>query len=323
MSGLAERRNRAALSIRKIATGGQDGGSTGAMSIKRLTGGQSIYDLYEVTTKLQELSNRSVFTVRKIGSTDGVEFVLKVREKGKGDSFSFRTITQRMMQIPQFRNVLSFEAVYEDDDRYYMVMEKCNAGELFSMLMEEDAISERECKRIMREILQAVDHIHSEGLLHRDIKPENVMLHRDIPQDPSSPKTVKLIDFDTSSKWDPKTPKTKSVIGTHGYIAPESYKGEYSPVSDLWSVGVIFYVLMTGEMPFDNTLFDEVEEMDNTIGRGIEAMEEVLKEQVIDWECQPWPEFPLARDLCQRLLAFNPMDRSPDAKSALNHPWLQ
>merc|ERR1719198_1644131 len=94
------------------------------------------------------------------------------------------------------------------------------------------------------------------------------MLHQEpVPDGVISPKTVKLIDFDTSSKWDPKTPKTRSVIGTHGYIAPESYKGEYSPASDLWSVGVIFYILMTGDMPFDmDAIFDGSQSADTLVG---------------------------------------------------------
>jgi serine/threonine protein kinase len=143
------------------------------------------------------------------------------------------------------------------------------------------------------------------------------------PPDQASPKVIKLIDFDTSSRYDPTSPKSKSVVGTHGYIAPESYKGEYTPSSDLWSVGVIFYVLMTGDMPFENALFDKAEESDNTVGRGIEHMHEVLQDQKVDWDCPPWPDFPLARDLCQRLLVFDPEVRSPSAKDALSHAWLR
>ena len=69
-------------------------------------------------------------------------------------------------------------------------------------------------------------------------------------------------------------------------------------------------------------MFDNVEDVDTTVGRGIEEMYEVLKREQIDWECPPWPDFPMARDLCQKLLAFEPEARSPSAKDALSHPWL-
>eukprot|EP00434_Breviolum_minutum_P033919 symbB.v1.2.030012.t1/scaffold3338.1/size58854/6 len=67
-----------------------------------------------------------------------------------------------------------------------------------------------------------------------------------------SPKTVKLIDFDTCQEWTPQTPKSCRFVGTPGYIAPEALQGQMSPQSDLWSVGVILYILMTGEMPWSS-----------------------------------------------------------------------
>merc|ERR1719271_813704 len=321
--GLAARRSRAGLAIQSLHQK-----SANLPRIKRLDEGQGIESLYNIQEKVQELENRSVFTCTDVKTEK--QCVLKIRVK-KTDDRAFRAITERMLRMPRMKNILHFEAVFEDDSNYYMVMERCNGGELFSLLMTEDAISERECKRIIREILMAVDGLHEQGLLHRDIKPENLLMHQApadpndplSPPDAASPKVIKLIDFDTSWKIDPSTPKSKSVVGTHGYIAPESYRGEYTPSSDLWSVGVIFYVLMTGDMPFENALFDKAEDHDNTVGRGIERMHDVLKDQQIDWECPPWPDFPLARDLCKKLLCFEPEARSPSAKDALQHVWLQ
>jgi len=321
-SGLSERRNKAGLALQKLSSRAQE-----KPVIKRLEPEQKITDFFTIEESIQELENRAVYKCSDKAS--GKPLVMKIRNK-KSDDYFFRQVTEKVMSMPKAQNVLSFEAVYEDDAMYYMVMDRCNAGELFSLLMTEDAIAERECKRIMREILLSVQHLHDEGLLHRDIKPENLLLHQDLadptdpnsPGSPGSPKVIKLIDFDTSQSFGPTSPKSKSVVGTHGYIAPEAYKGEYTQASDLWSVGVIFYVLMTGDMPFENALFDNVEECDNTVGRGIEGMCEVLQNEKIDWECPPWPDFPMARDLCQRLLAFEPEARSPTAKDALNHPWL-
>lgn len=296
--------------------------------VQRLVEGQSIHGLYEVSDgAYQAFSSRAVYPCKC--KRTGREFVLKMKRKktnssGAGEDGIFRETLDRIMNM-SCDHLLNFEGVYEDELHFYMVMPKCNSGELFQLLVTEDSISERECKRIIREILTGIHKIHDSGLIHRDIKPENVLLHAEEPESPKSPKSLKIIDFDTTRPFDPQSPVTKSkgVVGTHGYIAPEGYLGEYTPRSDLWSVGVILYVLMTGEMPHSNRIYDGLESDDNTVGNGIEKMYQALQTAQVDWECEPWPQFPLARDLCQQLMAFEPEARTPSAADALKHAWLQ
>jgi serine/threonine protein kinase len=295
-------------------------------SITFLGPGESIHAIYDIDDKaLQSVSTRAVYPCTE--KATGMDFILKIkrkRTKGSDEDLMLRSTLERMLNV-EAEHLLTFQQVLEDDLHFYMVMTKCNSGELYQLLATADVLPERECKRIVREILTGIAQIHERGLIHRDIKPENVLMHRDDPCSPQSPKSMKIIDFDTTQAWTPESPKSKGVVGTHGYIAPEGYLGNYSPKSDLWSVGVIFYFLMTGEMPYSNTVYDcpDPEMDDNTIGRGIEKTYSRLEEATVDWESMPWPEFPVARDLCQQLLAFRPEDRVESAAAALQPPWLQ
>lgn len=259
----------------------------------------------------------------------GKAVVIKTRQRkfAVGGERVWRSLLDRMLNLEAHSNVLGLNDVLEDEKNYYIVMERCNGGELFDFLQTETDVPERECKRIMREILEAVNHIHEKGLIHRDIKPENIMFH-DGSKDPASPKNapkkaIKLIDFDTCQEYEPHSPKAKHVVGTMGYIAPEALQGEYAPASDLWSVGVILYILMTGDMPFGADVFD-FDPGDTRCGSdSMNQLYDRLQGYEIDFNCEPWPSFPQARDLCKNLLAFSPGDRSPSAKDALSHPWLR
>merc|ERR1711959_42833 len=137
-----------------------------------------------------------------------------------------------------------------------------------------------------------VDHLRSQGLIHRDIKPENIMF-KDKTDEPNSPKTLKLIDFDTCQENVPDSPKATKIVGTPGYIAPESFTGEYTPASDLWSVGVILYILLTGDMPYPDDIFGDDLGKHNQVGsKYMQDVYNKLKEYKVDFDCPPWPDFP-------------------------------
>ncbi|CAE7299969.1 CPK4 [Symbiodinium natans] len=287
---------------------------------RTLKPGESINNTYIFEEEIYSGGCKGRVLVAK-RKTDGQEVVVKIRAKqaNRANERNWRTIMAQMHGISTSDNVLGFSEIVEGENEFYVIMPKCNGGELFEFLANETEVPEAECKRIIREILGAVGHLHKNNIIHRDIKPENIMFDLDLMVE-SSPKTVKLIDFDTCQEWTPQTPKSRRFVGTPGYIAPEALMGQQSPQSDLWSVGVILYILMTGEMPWSSLVSLE----DGLVGSpSATQMYRALKAEILEWEQEPWPDFPLARDLCQKLLAFELDDRMKDCEEALSHAWLK
>lgn len=294
-------------------------------TFRLLKDGETIEKYYDFGDQIHDGGSRGR-VLKAFRHSDRKEVVIKVRAK-KPDKASERAWREVMTQLHGMKaqtgsgegkaHVLDITEILEDDKSFFVVMPKCEGGELFNFLVTEAEVPESECKRIIREILAAIGHLHENNLIHRDVKPENILF--DDTDDMRSPKTVKLIDFDTCMEWTPVTPKSKQFVGTPGYIAPEALLGDACPQSDLWSVGVICYILMTGETPW--TSIETLE--DGTVGSaGANRMYNSLKSAVIDWESEPWPDFPLARDLCQKLMAFETEERPMSVAEALAHPWL-
>jgi len=319
-------RKKMGMNLKKLEPEAESTKEIKELDIIKITPPNTLEELYAFEEKIYDAGDRSKVFLAHCRKTDQ-DVVIKMRRKGffSGGERVWRGVLTRIMNIEQNDHILGVDTILEDDSAYYVVMQKCHGGELFDFLLHETDVPERECKRIMREILKAIDHIHKQGIIHRDIKPENLLFKQsDNVMEPNSPRTIKLIDFDTCQDWTPESPKAQRIVGTPGYIAPESFRGEYTPASDLWSVGVILYILMTGDMPFGEEVFGDDIAGNNVVGGNkMEAIYTRLKDTNIDFSCAPWPDFPQARDLCQQLLAFDPGDRSPDAATALEHPWLQ
>merc|ERR550539_1384656 len=139
--------------------------------------------------------------------------------------------------------------------------------------------------------------------------------------DSISPAAAKLIDFDTVESWEPTSPKSRDVLGTDGYIAPEAYSGNYSPASDMYCVGVIMYKLLTGKFPTRTDIFDDLPG-ENWVGSpAMKRIQERLKSEKIDFGRAPFDRSPVAADLASSLLRFDPNER-PSAEEALRHPWF-
>ena len=145
---------------------------------------------------------------------------------------------------------------YENNKYFYIVMEYWSGGELFDVIakkaQKEGCFNESEAADMMKKLLKAINHCHTQNIAHRDIKPENIMITED--------GDLKLIDFGLSKQV--KNQKMKTIVGTPYYVAPEVLAGKYNTKCDIWSLGVIMYILLSGYLPFsgdkDNEVFEKV-----------------------------------------------------------------
>lgn len=298
--------------------------------------GRKIYDLYYWEQAIQEDGDGGKVVVcrRKESETTEFDLVMKIKAKTKlrNESYltSYRKVLMRMLNLEAHRNIISIDEVLEDEQFFYVVMKRAKGGDLFAGLLSEfgDGILPASVLRsLMTEILEALDHLHERGILHRDIKPDNLVW----AHDDTGMRRVMLIDFDHA---DPEfttddTKRQHMVFGTRRFNAPETWHGFCTRQSDLYSVGVIFYLLMTGKMPYGDELFTQTcnphEKRSPSKHWQMQMMDlayKSLSRTEIDWNCEPWHGQPASLDLCQQLLAFLHSDRPCSARAALDHAWF-
>ncbi|XP_059318068.1 calcium-dependent protein kinase 29-like [Lycium ferocissimum] len=200
-------------------------------------------------------------------------------------------------------NIVEFKGAYEDMNNIYLVMELCSGGELFDRITAKGNYSEKEAATIGRQIVNVVQACHFMGVMHRDLKPENFLM---VSKADDSP--LKATDFGLSVFIE-EGKVYKDIVGSAYYVAPQVLQRNYGKEIDVWSAGVILYILLSGFPPF----WAETEE-------GI--FEEIRKGK-LDLESSPWPSISAsAKDLLKKMLTVDPKRRIT-ADQALEHPWLK
>jgi len=199
-------------------------------------------------------------------------------------------------------NVVGLLAAYEGTKHVYIVMDYCSGGELFDRIVERGHYTEKDAAEVFRVMVRTIAHCHGLGVMHRDLKPENFVL---ATKDQNAP--VMAIDFGLSSYFEPGE-RFRDIVGSAYYVAPEVLRRNYSCEADIWSAGVILYILLSGVPPF--------------WAQTDQAIFEAVRKGEFDLKSKPWGKISgSAKDLITRVLVSNPTDRLT-AENILNHPWV-
>lgn len=200
-------------------------------------------------------------------------------------------------------NIVSLKEVFDCSKTFYMVMEVMTGGELFDRIVDREKYTEKEASNVIRKLCVAIDYCHDRGIVHRDLKPENLLY-----QDETEESQIKIADFGLA-KLLTGDAMMQTACGTPGYVAPEILEGQtYDKAVDMWSIGVIAYILLCGFPPF----YDE----NNA------ALFAAIKSGSFDYPSPYWDAVSdEAKDLIDKLLVVNPADRFT-CKDVLKHGWI-
>ncbi|KAL5537462.1 hypothetical protein UlMin_044695 [Ulmus minor] len=200
-----------------------------------------------------------------------------------------------MKRMPKHPNIVALKDTFEDDSAVYLIMDLCEGGELYDRIVARGHYTEHAAAALIKTIVKVVLVCHKHGVIHRDLKPENFLFSNKKETAP-----LKAIDFGLSVFFKPGEIFTE-IVGSPYYIAPEVLKQNYGPEVDVWSAGVILYILLCGAPPFPAG---------------------VAKASVIDFNSGSWPKVSdNAKDLVKKMLDPDPKRRLT-AQEVLDHPWL-
>ena len=292
-------------------------------------------DLYKLTGEtLGEGSYGKVETCVNIYT--GLEYAVKVIEKRPG--FYCRPKVLKEIEIYHLcrgqQNIIQLIEYFEETERFCLVFEKIEGGPLLDHIQARICFTEAEASAIIADLAQALKYLHNKGIAHRDIKPDNILCVNS-----SAPSPVKLCDFDLCSEAsiDISTPTLLTPVGSVEYMAPEvvdtflidDYDDDddesicYNKKCDLWSLGVIMYILLCGYAPFSgNCGLDCGWDRGESCTDCQERLFSSIKEGRLVFPDQHWSAIsPQAKDLIQRLLVKDSGARL-DANQVLDHPWV-
>lgn len=202
-------------------------------------------------------------------------------------------------------NIIKIYEYFIDNRHFHLATELIAGGELFDYILDQKHLSEQMAMIIMKQLMSAINYCHQKNVVHRDLKPENMLLEQK-PGPLGEHLNIKVIDFGTSQLFQ-SGEKLSTMYGTPYYIAPEVLKGSYDAKCDVWSAGVIMYILLCGCPPFNAKKDDEIYAK--------------IKSMKYNFDNKAWQNVSdLAKDLIGKMLVGQ--SARLDAAGVLAHPWF-
>ena len=262
-----------------------------------------LLDFYDVVKQLGKGGYGKVYEVKnkKTGELRACKHLSKLNIKNL-DKFRREIEILKKMDHP---NIIRIYEVYESERSLYIVMEECKGGEIFDRIIEhiqnKQMYSEKDAAIIFQQVMSCIQYCHNQNICHRDLKPENILY---LNAGSEKNNRIKIIDFGLSQASD----RLKTKVGTAYYVSPEILKGNYTQLCDIWSAGVILYILLSGDPPFnganDSAIYNKIAEMRYTFP------ESKWKNVSND-----------AKDLICHMLV--PEKERFNAEQVLSHKWFQ
>uniref|UniRef100_UPI00358E46A6 death-associated protein kinase 1-like n=1 Tax=Myxine glutinosa TaxID=7769 RepID=UPI00358E46A6 len=270
----------------------------------------NVEDFYDIKEELGRGHFAEVKRCREKASA--LEYAAKFIKKGRSGRSNKRGVPRAEIErevniLWQIKhpNIIALHDVFENQTDIVLMLELVSGGELFDFLAEKESLSEEEATEFIKQMLNSVGYLHAKSIAHFDLKPENVML---LDRNAPNPH-IKLIDFGLAHIIKEGV-EFRHILGTPEFIAPEVVN--YEPLglpADMWSIGVITYVLLSGASPF---LGDDKQETLTNISAVDYAFDEEYFDQTSD----------LAKDFIQKLLVKDPRKRMT-VEECLAHPWIK
>ncbi|XP_069088837.1 MAP kinase-interacting serine/threonine-protein kinase 1 [Pleurodeles waltl] len=268
-----------------------------------------------------------------ISLKSGQDYAVKIIEKNTGHSRGrvFREV-ETLYQCQGNKNILELIEFFEDENRFYLVFEKLRGGSILSHIQRRKHFNEREASKVVKDIATALNFLHTKGIAHRDLKPENILCEF---EDKFSP--VKICDFDlgsgvklNSSCTPITTPELTTPCGSAEYMAPEVvevFTDEatfYDKRCDLWSLGVILYIMLSGYPPFVGNCGTDCGWDRGEVCRSCQnKLFESIQEGKYEFPERDWAGISSgAKDLISKLLVREANERL-SAAQVLLHPWTR